>query len=64
MLTAFGGEPGMRIKSFASRHGHLLLIDLIYVRLAQLDYERASVSIALTSHIAGAHALSRRRNGR
>lgn len=60
-LTAFGGEPGVRIKSFASRHAQLLLIDLIYVRLAQLDYERSSASISLTSHIGESHAVSRRK---
>lgn len=64
VLTASGGEGGGRAKSFASRHGQLLLIDLIYVRLAQQDYERSSASIALTSHIAAAHSVSRRKNGR
>ncbi|MGS2619380.1 MurR/RpiR family transcriptional regulator [Micromonospora sp. LZ34] len=63
-LTAFGGKPGVRPKSFASRHAQLLLIDLLYVRLAQQDYERSSASIALTSHIAAAHAVGRRKKDR
>ena len=63
-LTAFGGEAGVRAKSFASRHAQLLLIDLIYVRLAQQEYERSSAAIALTSHIAAGHTVARRRKAR
>lgn len=63
-LTAFGGDTGIRTKSFASRFAQLLLVDVLYVRLAQLDYEKASAGIALTSHIAGEHSTSRPRKGK
>lgn len=60
-LTAFAGDAGIRIKSFASRHAQLLLVQLLYVRLAQQEYERSSASIGLTSHIADAHAIRRKK---
>lgn len=55
-LVAYDRDRGARVRSFGTRHAQLLLVDLLYVRLAQLDYERSAASIALTSHIASAHA--------
>ncbi|MBM9505609.1 MurR/RpiR family transcriptional regulator [Actinacidiphila acididurans] len=56
-LTSFSGETSFRHGSFGTRHSVLLLVDCLYARVAQLTYERATASIALTSHIAGAHAV-------
>ncbi|MET7486581.1 MurR/RpiR family transcriptional regulator [Streptomyces sp. NPDC005538] len=44
-----------------ARHSVLVLIDCLYVRIAQLSYQRASASLALTDHIAGEHAVKSRR---
>ncbi|MEV0634219.1 MurR/RpiR family transcriptional regulator [Streptomyces sp. NPDC050619] len=44
-----------------ARHSVLVLIDCLYVRVAQLSYQRASASLALTDHILGQHALKNRR---
>jgi DNA-binding MurR/RpiR family transcriptional regulator len=56
-LTSFSGETSFRRGNFGTRHSVLLLVDCLYARVAQLTYERATASIALTSHIAGAHAV-------
>lgn len=56
-LCTFGGDSGHRVKSFASRHAQMLMVDVLFARLAQLDFERSSASIELTSHIAAAHAV-------
>ncbi|MFF4113370.1 MurR/RpiR family transcriptional regulator [Streptomyces sp. NPDC001714] len=47
-----------------ARHSVLLLIDCLYVRVAQLSYQRASASLALTDHIAGQHAVPSGRSRR
>ncbi len=60
-LITFGGDAGFRIKSFASRHAQMLMIDVLYVRLAQIHYDLSSRSIELTSHIAASHAVHRGR---
>ncbi|WP_369190639.1 MurR/RpiR family transcriptional regulator [Streptomyces sp. R08] len=44
-----------------ARHSVLVLIDCLYVRIAQLSYQRASASLALTDHIAGEHTAKSRR---
>ncbi|XUL91893.1 MurR/RpiR family transcriptional regulator [Streptomyces galilaeus] len=44
-----------------ARHSVLVLIDCLYVRIAQLSYQRASASLALTDHIAGEHTAKARR---
>jgi DNA-binding MurR/RpiR family transcriptional regulator len=56
-LTTFSGETSFRRGNFGTRHSVLLLVDCLYARVAQLTYERATASIALTSHIAEAHAV-------
>ena len=53
-LTSYSGETSFRHGDFGTRHSVLLLVDCLYARVAQLTYERATASIALTSHIAGA----------
>lgn len=45
-----------------ARHSVLVLIDCLYVRVAQLSYQRASASLALTDHIAGQHVVKSRRS--
>ncbi|MFG2957248.1 MurR/RpiR family transcriptional regulator [Streptomyces sp. NPDC048291] len=45
-----------------ARHSVLLLIDCLYVRVAQLSYQRASAALALTDHIAGQHTAKARRS--
>jgi DNA-binding MurR/RpiR family transcriptional regulator len=49
-LTGIGG-----------RHSVLVLLDCLYVRVAQLSYQRASASLALTDHIIPQHAVKGRR---
>jgi len=49
-LTGIGG-----------RHSVLVLLDCLYVRVAQLSYQRASTSLALTDHIIPQHAVKGRR---
>lgn len=60
-LTSFSGETSFRRGDFGTRHSVLLIVDCLYARVAQLTYERATASIALTAHIAGAHAGTRTR---
>ncbi|UWE11239.1 MurR/RpiR family transcriptional regulator [Actinacidiphila bryophytorum] len=60
-LTSYSGETSFRHGDFGTRHSVLLLVDCLYARVAQLTYERATASIALTSHIAGTHAVRPRR---
>ncbi len=45
---------------FGTRHSVLLIVDCLYARVAQLTYERATASIALTSHIADRTGPARR----
>jgi DNA-binding MurR/RpiR family transcriptional regulator len=55
-LTSFSGETSFRRGNFGTRHSVLLLVDCLYARVAQLTYERATASIALTAHIADGHS--------
>ncbi|MFG2029051.1 MurR/RpiR family transcriptional regulator [Streptomyces sp. NPDC048825] len=55
--TIFPGRTG----SIGGRHSVLVLIDCLYVRVAQLSYQRASASLALTDHITPRHAVKSRR---
>lgn len=50
-------EISFRHGSMGARHSSMLLIDVLYIRVAQLTYTRASASLRLTSHIAGEHAV-------
>ncbi|HKT03102.1 MAG TPA: MurR/RpiR family transcriptional regulator [Rugosimonospora sp.] len=59
-LVTSGMETSFRHGAVGSRHSVLLLIDCLYVRVAQLTYEQASASLALTDHIAGEHTVSGR----
>jgi DNA-binding MurR/RpiR family transcriptional regulator len=63
-LTSFSGETSFRRGNFGTRHSVLLIIDCLYARVAQLTYERATASIALTAHIADSHAVRRSPSGR
>jgi DNA-binding MurR/RpiR family transcriptional regulator len=60
-LTSFSGETSFRRGNFGTRHSVLLIVDCLYARVAQLTYERATASLALTAHIADAHASHSRR---
>ncbi|NUS15794.1 MAG: MurR/RpiR family transcriptional regulator [Streptomyces sp.] len=60
-LTSFSGETSFRRGNFGTRHSVLLIVDCLYARVAQLTYERATASIALTAHIAEAHTAGRPR---
>ncbi|WP_395575623.1 MurR/RpiR family transcriptional regulator [Streptomyces sp. BK79] len=55
-LTSTSGETSFRHGGFGTRHSVLLIIDCLYARVAQLSYDRATASIALTAHIPGEHA--------
>ncbi|MEU3184224.1 MurR/RpiR family transcriptional regulator [Streptomyces sp. NPDC006923] len=60
-LTSTSAETSFRRGSFGTRHSVLLILDCLYARLAQLTYERATASVALTAHISDAHAARPRR---
>nr|WP_308800940.1 MurR/RpiR family transcriptional regulator [Streptomyces polyasparticus] len=63
-LTSTSGETSFRYGGFGARHSVLLIIDCLYARVAQLSYDRATASIALTAHIREEHAAPRgRRRG-
>lgn len=62
-LTSFSGETSFRRGNFGTRHSVLLIVDCLYARVAQLTYERATASIALTAHIADGHTARPRRRG-
>jgi len=55
-------ETSFRTGSIGGRHSVLVLIDCLYVRVAQLSYQRASSSLALTDHITPLHAVKSRRS--
>lgn len=61
-LTSFSGETSFRRGNFGTRHSVLLIVDCLYARVAQLTYERATASLALTAHIADAHTAGRPRH--
>jgi DNA-binding MurR/RpiR family transcriptional regulator len=60
-LTSFSGETSFRGGDFGTRHSVLLVVDCLYARVAQLTYERATASIALTAHIAAGRTAARAR---
>ncbi len=60
-LTSYSGETSFRRGNFGTRHSVLLIVDCLYARVAQLTYDRATASIALTSHIADGHTARARR---
>ncbi|WP_432565449.1 MurR/RpiR family transcriptional regulator [Kineococcus sp. SYSU DK003] len=61
VLTAAPGGTTFREGPFAARHGQLLVVDCLYVRVAQLTFSRASAARALTDHIPGDHVVRRSR---
>lgn len=63
-LTSFSGETSFRRGNFGTRHSVLLIVDCLYARVAQLTYERATASIALTAHLADGHVAKRALNRR
>ncbi|WP_338695335.1 MurR/RpiR family transcriptional regulator [Streptomyces sp. Q6] len=60
-LTWTAAETSFRRGSFGARHSALLILDCLYARVAQLTYDRATASIALTAHISEEHAARPRR---
>ncbi|MFF7157765.1 SIS domain-containing protein [Streptomyces sp. NPDC008139] len=60
-LISATAETSFRAGSIGARHSVLVLIDCLYVRVAQLSYGRASASMALTGHIPGEHMVKGRR---
>lgn len=60
-LVSSSAETSFRPEGIGTRHSVLTLVDCLYVRVAQLTYQRASASLALTDHIAKRHA---QRSGR
>lgn len=61
-LISSSAETSFRTGSIGARHSVLVLIDCLYVRVAQLSYTRASASLALTDHISPQHSAKSRRN--
>ncbi|MFR0356414.1 MurR/RpiR family transcriptional regulator [Streptomyces sediminimaris] len=62
-LISSASETSFRTGSIGGRHSVLMLVDCLYVRVAQLSYQRASASLALTDHIRPRHAVRSRRKG-
>lgn len=60
-LVSATSETSFRSGGIGARHSVLVLIDCLYVRVAQLSYDRASASLTLTSHIAPTHRVPNRR---
>ena len=60
-LISSTSETSFPTGIIGARHSVLALIDFLYVRVAQLSYQRASASLALTDHIAGQHTVKGRR---
>ncbi|GAA1425206.1 MurR/RpiR family transcriptional regulator [Streptomyces thermospinosisporus] len=60
-LVSTSGETSFRHGGFGARHSVLLIIDCLYARVAQLSYDRATASIALTAHISDSHSARRPR---
>ena len=54
-------ETSFRSGGLAARHSQLVVADCLYIRVAQLTSARAAGAIALTDHIAAAHAVAPRR---
>jgi len=56
-LTSIGASIGFRDGPMASRHSQLLILDCLYLRVAQLAHVRASTARALTAHISRDHLV-------
>jgi DNA-binding MurR/RpiR family transcriptional regulator len=59
LLTTAVYETTFRIGGFAAMHPQLVLADLLYVRVAQLTYDRAAMSLARTAHVHSDHSVGR-----
>lgn len=60
-LTTSAMETSFRHGAMGARHSAFVIIDCLYVRVAQLTYDRASASLRLTNHIVPDHAVRRPR---
>jgi DNA-binding MurR/RpiR family transcriptional regulator len=60
-LISSSQETSFRTGGIGARHSVLMLIDCLYVRVAQLSYARSSASLTLTEHITPQHAARARR---
>jgi DNA-binding MurR/RpiR family transcriptional regulator len=58
LLTAVY-ETTFRSGSLAAMHSQLVVADLLYVRVAQLTYDRAALSLARTAHVHPDHFVRR-----
>ncbi|KOU61092.1 sugar isomerase [Streptomyces sp. MMG1533] len=61
LISATSETSFLHTGSIGGRHSVLVLIDCLYVRVAQLSYQRASASLALTDHITPHHTVKNRR---
>jgi DNA-binding MurR/RpiR family transcriptional regulator len=57
-LTVTGSSTGFRDGPMASRHSQLLIVDCLYVRVAQLTHGRATAARRLTEHIPLEHVVA------
>ena len=64
VLTVAAGGTTFREGPFAARHAQLLVVDCLYVRVAQLTFDRASAARTLTAHIPDDHAVRSSRRAR
>lgn len=62
-LVTSSMETSFRDGAMGARHSAMVLIDVLYIRVAQLTYPRASAALRLTGHIAEEHAVRPGRRG-
>jgi DNA-binding MurR/RpiR family transcriptional regulator len=60
-LTTAVVESGYRQGAMAALHSQLVVIDCLYIRIAQLDHERATAALVRTAGIHDRHAAGKRR---
>jgi DNA-binding MurR/RpiR family transcriptional regulator len=56
-FTTAGREDAFRLAALSALHSQLLVLDLIYVAVAQLSYERTTEAFELTARAVEAHRL-------
>jgi DNA-binding MurR/RpiR family transcriptional regulator len=56
-LVTSSMQTSFRDGAMGARHSATVLIDVLYIRVAQLSYPRASAALRLTGHIADEHAV-------
>lgn len=64
LLTTAVYETTYRSGGLAATHSQLLIADLLYIRVAQLTYDRTALSLVRTAHVHPDHSVKRPRGDR